>query len=255
MPAVEILRFFLQTGWVAKIVLATLVVFSLASWSVILAKWRELGAAGRASDRFIRIFREASRLNEAAATATKHRASPLAGMFQAGYTELEAQIRSQRREGEAGATLIAHETATRLRLRLPADADLDALHDALLALPGVTSLRRVGAARSLVIAYDGRAGTRREVLAHAERIASAPAQPRRPQPSSAGLPLEAALAAGALVPLLPPQLRPAAAALLVSAKTVGALRSGAEPGGAVVINASGDDALAHPCLHTHRVQR
>jgi len=105
MPAVEILRFFLQTGWVAKIVLAILVVFSLASWSVILAKWRELGAAGRASDRFIRIFREASRLNEAAATASKHRASPLAGMFQAGYTELEAQIRSQRREGEAGATL------------------------------------------------------------------------------------------------------------------------------------------------------
>jgi biopolymer transport protein TolQ len=105
MPTVEILRFFLQTGWVAKIVLAILVVFSLASWSVILAKWRELGAAGRASDRFIRIFREASRLNEAAATASKHRASPLAGMFQAGYTELEAQIRSQRREGEAGATL------------------------------------------------------------------------------------------------------------------------------------------------------
>jgi biopolymer transport protein TolQ len=105
MPAVEILRFFLQTGWVAKIVLAILVVFSLASWSVILAKWRELGAAGRASDRFIRVFREASRLNEAAATASKHRASPLAGMFQAGYTELEAQIRSQRREGEAGATL------------------------------------------------------------------------------------------------------------------------------------------------------
>ncbi|MCU0232814.1 MAG: MotA/TolQ/ExbB proton channel family protein [Thermoanaerobaculales bacterium] len=101
----EILRFFLQTGWVAKIVLAILVVFSLASWSVILAKWRELGAAGRASDRFIRVFREASRLNEAAATASKHRASPLAGMFQAGYTELEAQIRSQRREGEAGATL------------------------------------------------------------------------------------------------------------------------------------------------------
>jgi Cu2+-exporting ATPase len=135
---------------------------------------------------------------------------------------------------EAGATLIAHETATRLRLRLPADADLDALHDALLALPGVTSLRRAGAARSLVIVYDGRAGTRREVLAHAERMASAPAQPRRPQPSSAGLPLGAALAAGALVPLLPPQLRPAAAALLVGAKTVGALRSGAEPGGAVL---------------------
>jgi biopolymer transport protein TolQ len=103
MPAVEIVTFFLQTGWVAKIVLAILVVFSLASWSVILGKWRELGAARRVSDRFLKVFRDASRLNEAAASATKHRASPLAGMFQAGYTELEAQIRSQRRSADTAA--------------------------------------------------------------------------------------------------------------------------------------------------------
>ena len=87
-PAVEIVTFFLQTGWVAKIVLVTLIIFSLASWSVILGKWRELGAARRASDRFLKVFREAARLNEAAATASKHKVSPLAGMFQAGYTEL-----------------------------------------------------------------------------------------------------------------------------------------------------------------------
>ena len=100
MPAVEIVTFFLQTGWVAKIVLVTLIIFSLASWSVILGKWRELGAARKASDRFLKVFRDAARLNEAAATASKHRVSPLAGMFQAGYTELEAQIRTVRRDVE-----------------------------------------------------------------------------------------------------------------------------------------------------------
>jgi biopolymer transport protein TolQ len=105
MPAVEILKFFLQTGWVAKIVLAILIVFSLASWSVILGKWRELGTARRVSDRFLKVFREAARLNEAAASAPKHRSSPLAGMFQAGYTELEAQIRTQRRGADSGAAL------------------------------------------------------------------------------------------------------------------------------------------------------
>ncbi len=73
MPAVEIVKFFLQTGWVAKVVLVILIIFSLASWSVILGKWRELGAARRASDRFLKVFRDAARLNEAAATASKYR--------------------------------------------------------------------------------------------------------------------------------------------------------------------------------------
>ena len=100
MPAVEIVTFFLQTGWVAKVVLVILIIFSLASWSVILGKWRELGAARRATDRFLKVFREVSRLNEAAATASKYRAAPLAAMFQAGYSELEAQIRSVRRDGD-----------------------------------------------------------------------------------------------------------------------------------------------------------
>jgi biopolymer transport protein TolQ len=100
MPAVEIVTFFLQTGWVAKVVLVTLIIFSLASWSVILGKWRELGIARRASDRFLKVFREVSRLNEAAATASKYRASPLAAMFQAGYTELETQIRIISRDAD-----------------------------------------------------------------------------------------------------------------------------------------------------------
>jgi len=105
MPAVEIVKFFLQTGWVAKVVLVILIVFSLASWSVILGKWRELGAVRRTSDKFLKVFREASRLNEVAASAPKYRASPLAAMFQAGYTELEAQIRSTRRAAEPESSL------------------------------------------------------------------------------------------------------------------------------------------------------
>lgn len=97
MLGVEILRFFLQTGWVAKIVLAILLLFSLASWSVILAKWRELSAARRASDQFLRAFRKATRLNEVAEVAPRYRSSPLAAIFQAGYSELEANIRVARR--------------------------------------------------------------------------------------------------------------------------------------------------------------
>jgi biopolymer transport protein TolQ len=105
MQAVEILSFFLQTGWIAKIVLVTLLLFSLASWSVILAKWRELSTARRASERFLRVFRKSSRLSEAAEAAPQHRSSPLAAMFQAGYTELEAGIRATRRAGASDSEL------------------------------------------------------------------------------------------------------------------------------------------------------
>lgn len=95
----EILRFFLATGWVAKIVLVILILFSLASWSVILAKWKELASARRESDRFVRLFRKASRLNQVAEAAPTHQNSPLAIMFQTGYAEIETQLRALRKAG------------------------------------------------------------------------------------------------------------------------------------------------------------
>ncbi|MCP4899620.1 MAG: Tol-Pal system subunit TolQ [bacterium] len=102
------LRFFLATGWVAKIVLAILVLFSLASWSVILAKWKELAAARRDSERFLRIFRKASRLNQVAEAAPAHQGSPLAIMFQTGYAEIETQLKVVRKTA-------AHDTSVRIK--------------------------------------------------------------------------------------------------------------------------------------------
>jgi len=94
---VEILKFFLATGWIAKVVLIILVIFSLGSWSVILAKWKELAAARRASERFLKRFRNVARLNDIAQTVDEYRDAPLASMFQAGYTELEIQIKTARK--------------------------------------------------------------------------------------------------------------------------------------------------------------
>ncbi len=142
---------------------------------------------------------------------------------------------------------IAHETPTRLRLRLPAGADLPALRGVLEALPGVTALRLAPAARSIVVAYDGRAATRREVLAHAGRHVAVAAAPRSAVGTATGLPLEAAMLGGALVPLLPQPWRPAAAVALVGAKTIGALRTGADPAG-VALDAI---ALASTALTGH----
>jgi Cu2+-exporting ATPase len=154
------------------------------------------------------------------------------------------------------AATIAHETPTRLRLKLPAGADLSALLDVLGALPGVMALRAAPAARSMVVSYDGRAATRREVLAHAQRYSTVElAQERAPAGPARGLPLEATMLAGALVSLLPNPWRPAAAVALVGAKTVGALRTGAEPAGAVLdaIALASTALTGHPLTATTSV--
>jgi Cu2+-exporting ATPase len=151
---------------------------------------------------------------------------------------------------------IAHETSTRLRLRLPAGADLALLREALEAVRGVTALRLAPSARSVVVAYDGRAATRRQVLDCVERhSAPVPPQERRRAGGEPALPLEAALLAGAAVPLLPPSLRTAAALGLVGARTIGALRAGAEPAGVVLdgIALASTALTGHPLTATTSV--
>jgi Cu2+-exporting ATPase len=139
---------------------------------------------------------------------------------------------------------------------MSAEADLEALRDALESLPGVTALRLAPAARSVIVAYDGRAATRRAVLACAEQHSVAvPAEDRRRPATASGLPLEAAMVAGALVPFLPNPWRPAAAVALVGAKTIGALHTGAEPAGAVLdgIALASTALTGHPLTATTSV--
>jgi len=129
---VEILKFFLETGWIAKIVLMVLVIFSLGSWSVILAKWRELAAAKRASERFLKGFRNAARLNDVAQSIASHRDSPLASMFQAGYTELETQIKAaQKAAGNEGVYRIRSLTNVSRSLERAVGAERERLQRAL----------------------------------------------------------------------------------------------------------------------------
>jgi biopolymer transport protein TolQ len=127
----EMLRFFLATGWVAKVVLIILVLFSLASWSVIFGKWRELTSASRATDRFLRLFRKASRLNDVSSQVQKYRVSPLAPMFQAGQSELEAQLRSGRQSSNENTLKIKSLEAITRALERVRGAELERLQRAL----------------------------------------------------------------------------------------------------------------------------
>jgi biopolymer transport protein TolQ len=85
--------FFWQSGPMAKFVLGVLVAFSLASWAIMIGKFLQLRRAGEQSDRFLETFHRSSRFSEVNAAAAKLGGSPLVGIFQAGYAEIDGQIK------------------------------------------------------------------------------------------------------------------------------------------------------------------
>jgi cation transport ATPase len=119
----------------------------------------------------------------------------------------------------AGAIL--HETARRLRVRVAADADAEALCDSLADLPGVQSARVNKALRCAVVQHDGGARTREAVLARLRSAAPGSKQrasrQRRAAPEPAAW-TPALLAAA--VPVLPQGLRPGAALGVVAARVL-----------------------------------
>ena len=74
-------------------VLAILVAISIASWAIILSKWLTYRKVQSQTSQFLDAFRKSSKFSEVQAVATTLSASPLVGVFQAGYAELNAQFR------------------------------------------------------------------------------------------------------------------------------------------------------------------
>lgn len=89
-----LLDLFWQAGPMAKLILATLVLFSLASWAVMIGKAVQLNKADRQSEKFLEAFHRSQRFSEVNALAGKLSDSPLVGIFQAGYAEIDSQIKN-----------------------------------------------------------------------------------------------------------------------------------------------------------------
>jgi len=87
----EIVDMISNTGAIAKVVLLSLLTFSLISWAIILTKWSLLRRARAQSGRFVRAFRKAQRLQDIAAVADQFRPSPLVGVFEGGFEEYKRQ--------------------------------------------------------------------------------------------------------------------------------------------------------------------
>ena len=86
---------------ISKVVLLILALFSVVSWSIILYKLWTFRRSERQSGSFLDVFRRSNKFSEVQAVCRSLEDSPLVGLFQAGYTELTAQLRQNTPEGGA----------------------------------------------------------------------------------------------------------------------------------------------------------
>jgi biopolymer transport protein TolQ len=100
----DIISLVLNASLVVKLVLLVLVTFSALSWGITLYKQRQLARAAKQTGSFLDVFRKSSRFSEVQAVCASLPASPLVGLFQSGYAELNAQLRTAG-ENKPGATM------------------------------------------------------------------------------------------------------------------------------------------------------
>lgn len=93
-PSVDIVSLVLHASLVVQIVLAALILFSAASWGIIVYKQLMFRRAAAQTATFLDVFRKSNRFSEVHSVCANLSGSPLAGLFQAGYAELNAQLRS-----------------------------------------------------------------------------------------------------------------------------------------------------------------
>ena len=90
----DIIYLVLHASLVAQLVLAILLLFSAISWGIVLYKFWQFGRSSRQSSTFLDVFRKSSKFSEVQAVCRTLSASPLVGLFQSGYTELNSQLRT-----------------------------------------------------------------------------------------------------------------------------------------------------------------
>ena len=99
----EVVNLIAETTPINQAVLALLLLLSIASWAVILHKTWAFRASDRDTARFLDAFRQSSKFSEVQAVCSTLPATPLVGVFQAGYAEINAQFRVTTAGQPAGA--------------------------------------------------------------------------------------------------------------------------------------------------------
>jgi len=88
-----LLRLVADTTPINQAVLVILLLFSITSWAIILQKIWSFRRSARDTSRFLDVFRRSSKFSEVQSVCPTLPATPLVGVFQAGYAEMNAQFR------------------------------------------------------------------------------------------------------------------------------------------------------------------
>jgi biopolymer transport protein TolQ len=89
----DIIQLVLQGSWLSNGVLLILLIFSAIGWGITLYKIVAYRRAARQTATFLDVFRKSSKFSEVQAVCPSLPESPLVGLFQSGYAELNAQLR------------------------------------------------------------------------------------------------------------------------------------------------------------------
>lgn len=87
---------------IAKSVMVLLLIFSVVSWGIVLYKSWAFRGIEKQTLTFLEVFRKSTKFSEVQAVCPSLGASPLVGMFQAGYAELTAQLRQSQPAASPG---------------------------------------------------------------------------------------------------------------------------------------------------------
>jgi biopolymer transport protein TolQ len=90
---IDFVQLIADAGPLSKGVLLVLLLFSAVSWGITLSKIWQYRAAERDSARFLQVFRKSTKFSEVQSICASVAKSPLVGIFQAGYAELNTQLR------------------------------------------------------------------------------------------------------------------------------------------------------------------
>jgi biopolymer transport protein TolQ len=115
----------LSSDFITKVVLGILAVLSLASWTIMIAKWWEFRSLERASSRFVADVERATKFEQAAAFARRAKPSPFTRVVMRA-----AEFVGDVRAASAGSTEGAQLTAAQVEaLRLVLDAEAESSRD------------------------------------------------------------------------------------------------------------------------------
>jgi biopolymer transport protein TolQ len=100
----SIFSMMIGAGLMVKLVMSTLLIFSVISWAIIILKQVMFKRSERASIKFLDLFWESTTLNEAYESAREYTMSPEAAVFVSGFNEMK-KISSARPELRGNETL------------------------------------------------------------------------------------------------------------------------------------------------------